>query len=165
VLSVGQERTFTATALTPGVEYRITLVETRTTSTATGPAGGDGTLRLHRHGRRPAGRGRLLRGPDHERQRPPGGGRHAEHDHLVPDVDGAVNVTVKGNRDTDDVVAVFYPNTGRSPRLELAGDLRPSRSSASVAGRRSGRRRPRPARPARASSRRTTARARSSRST
>jgi hypothetical protein len=121
-LPVGGERSFAATGLSAGVEYRVTLVESAAVRT-----GGDSTLRFSdtdgdrlAEGGSYAARITTING----RSVTPVGEGQASTAVALPD-GGRVAVTVTSDRDTDDVIPVFYPNTGRSPRLELAADLRP----------------------------------------
>lgn len=121
-LAVGQQREFTATSLLPEVEYRVTLVQTSTVS-----PGPDGVLRFtDADGDRLAEVGsyaaRIV--TINGREVPPAADG-APSTGVTRPADGRVTVVVRGNAESDDVIPVFYPNTGRSPRLELAGDLRP----------------------------------------
>lgn len=119
------ERTYTASGLANGVEYRITLVQPATIGT-----GADGTLRFtDSDGDRLAEVGTYdadLTEVNGEPVEPTDGGPEEPSTATTqPDDDGAIVFTVAGEQDGDAVRPVIYPNTGRSPRLELAGDLRP----------------------------------------
>ena len=121
-LAVGQRREFSATSLLPEVEYRVTLVQTSTVS-----SGSDSVLRFaDADGDRLAEVGRYAARivTINGREVPPAP-EGAASTAVTRPADGRVTVIVQGNSESDDVIPVFYPNTGRSPRLELAGDLRP----------------------------------------
>ncbi|HWG94696.1 MAG TPA: S-layer homology domain-containing protein, partial [Mycobacteriales bacterium] len=114
---------YSATSLTPGVQYRVLLVETRTLRRATTSPTvlffADG------NGDRVADTGTYtsrISAVNGGAVSAPAAGQPSTA--LGTPVDGRLTFRVTGGNPDDDVTPLVFPNSGRAPGLELARDLR-----------------------------------------
>jgi hypothetical protein len=121
-VTADQSRTYTVTGLDNAVEYRVTLVAPATVSVNED----DKTTRFT-----DTDGDQLAEVGTYAADITSINGREVARTDGAPSTttsmpdDGQITVVVSGEQGDDSVRPVVYPNTGRSPRLELATDLRP----------------------------------------